>query len=633
MKPMHPTFPSKTDPSFPIWFSRSSDLTYARQKLAEVSLLTQSNVSTTTQDGNTITSIISYLDANRVVSRIANDIECDRKDRIETLQKIYGTFKVTVRHDKGSRQYNVTKIPVIVSSQHGVEHAWTVRYHTNRVLLEEFLVNYKANLQLRRDTLHSLNNIKDQISSLTSTEKSLIIRVHRSQRDSLQNVRDLMRTSTSSYLNGLCLRPTFVWLVTSKRNGAHVHECDTYDAFIAWLKSEPTNYTFRQRELKRKGRVFELHQVPGYAVARQRAYGAGRNQLAYRVYNNGNDVFGSSAHVSTYDCPDYSISFPVHTQHGDFLRLAKYRRAAEIKKQKKPVTEARHVGLELEFFFPRIPTDKDSSTRAIERLANALTDAGLHKNVNVGTDGSIEDFDTSECTSAEIRILAAEDQVDDVIKRTTKVLREFKARVNKSCGFHVHLDCRYGTGRNATEVFQRLYAAQPLLYAMVDPSRVGNEFCLPNKNKRWSPGRRAESRYHAINTEAYSKYNTIEVRLHQGTTNATKILNWVKILVSIADGKKFDRFPGRLHTIARQLGWSEELVKYIASRIKTFAAKTGEAPKFIETKKRVQKKAQNNATVLTSSTSAPAVGMSDPTPGATEYNPMNADAPERVMNY
>ncbi|MBR1732821.1 MAG: amidoligase family protein, partial [Alloprevotella sp.] len=40
-------------------------------------------------------------------------------------------------------------------------------------------------------------------------------------------------------------------------------------------------------------------------------------------------------------------------------------------------------------------------------------------------------------------------------------------------------------------------------------------------------------RYHSVNPIAYSAHGTIEFRQHQGTTNFTKIKNWVSFLAKL----------------------------------------------------------------------------------------------------
>ena len=41
---------------------------------------------------------------------------------------------------------------------------------------------------------------------------------------------------------------------------------------------------------------------------------------------------------------------------------------------------------------------------------------------------------------------------------------------------------------------------------------------------------RIGNRYHKVNLEAYSRHKTVEFRQHSGTTNFTKMRNWVLFL-------------------------------------------------------------------------------------------------------
>jgi hypothetical protein len=69
--------------------------------------------------------------------------------------------------------------------------------------------------------------------------------------------------------------------------------------------------------------------------------------------------------------------------------------------------------------------------------------------------------------------------------------------------------------------------------------------------------------------EAFSKFKTIEVRLHSGTINFVKIKNWVNILYSVARSSHVMAEP-TLESFAAKLGWSASLVAYIVGRIRKF---------------------------------------------------------------
>ena len=226
---------------------------------------------------------------------------------------------------------------------------------------------------------------------------------------------------------------------------------------------------------------------------------------------------------------------------------------------KQPQDKENYVGIELEFYAP-IEQDK---------LATLLTKARLGKYLHLKDDGSIEipdkyeapvygDIQCSSCKeswgaeefnycgrcgtelnkksfhySHELCVLVKQSQVARVLPRVTKILNDVKAKTNSSCGLHVHLDMR---NRDPNLAFANLVVAQPLLYNLVKADRKKNEFC-----QKVSPGQTFSSmsnqyeRYHSINARAYSKFKTLEVRLHHGSVNDKEILNWTKLLTTVAE--------------------------------------------------------------------------------------------------
>jgi hypothetical protein len=246
----------------------------------------------------------------------------------------------------------------------------------------------------------------------------------------------------------------------------------------------------------------------------------------------------------------------------------------------------RAVGVEIEFIMPTHkldvqpcgecgyceddrPDDCENTSyfKAARDLFTSLCTKYKIKGVNIGEDGSINVDDSSEDVGLEARILTTIDDLSN-LEAFCKVLSEVGASVNASCGLHVHLDMRDYDRRPAT-VVSRLEAALPLLRAMVPKSRVTNEYCSNDVGSKANGSGRGD-RYSAINdADAFSKFKTIEVRLHSGTVNYTKISNWIRILYSIA------RTEGRLteHSIeayASKLNWSASLVAYIVARITKF---------------------------------------------------------------
>jgi len=60
------------------------------------------------------------------------------------------------------------------------------------------------------------------------------------------------------------------------------------------------------------------------------------------------------------------------------------------------------------------------------------------------------------------------------------------------------------------------------LREFVPASRRGNQYC--------DFGISIRDRYKAVNVCAFNKHSTIEIRLHSGTTDYTKIISWIRLL-------------------------------------------------------------------------------------------------------
>ncbi len=148
----------------------------------------------------------------------------------------------------------------------------------------------------------------------------------------------------------------------------------------------------------------------------------------------------------------------------------------------------------------------------------------------------------SNAQFAEIRIFSKN---VESLGRTIDILnKQLDLRVNASCGLHVHLDLR---GKARYTYSRKLRASLPLLCRIVSPSRLTNTYCAVNpypesrgttqfdqdqiRQVRWVGSfRRRAARYRALNMGSFGRHGTLEVRLHQGTVDREKIVNWVRLL-------------------------------------------------------------------------------------------------------
>lgn len=288
-----------------------------------------------------------------------------------------------------------------------------------------------------------------------------------------------------------------------------------------------------------------------------------KEEILSTVRHQRNKLKTVNSQNKTYTCNDgfrlnYTLSGRCHVKNGEIIEMAGRLSAREVYKEKKPSKDHRYIGIELEFFCNKVKED----------LGKMLFDAKLHKYVHLKSDGSIQ-ISKSGYHAHELAILVKESEHESVVKKIIDVLSKTDATVNKSCGMHVHIDMR---DRNRDLVFSNLVSAQPILYAMNPKSRLENNYCKKTKTKVFDS---SMDRYHGINPNAYSKYGTIEVRIHSGTVDAEKINNWVKLLVTIANkSDEVKRASRTFKGFIKQYNIDETLSQYISNRMAKFAGET-----------------------------------------------------------
>lgn len=228
-----------------------------------------------------------------------------------------------------------------------------------------------------------------------------------------------------------------------------------------------------------------------------------------------------------------------------------------LEKFKKPKNDdtARYVGVEIECILP-----EDADMKALIPFG---------KWVSVCGDGSIEHDDGE--MDKEIRVCVKREEVREVLPNLLKTLDYMGARVNKSCGLHVHIDQRQAIDPALN--FQKLVRSLGLLYQVIPPSRKTNTYCKRNRHGQFDVAAR-RSRYRAINASAYYKHKTLEVRLFGGTLDATKIINWIEVLHAIVDGAAINRCPKNFDTARKHWNLSDENLAWLKAR----QAKFGSVP-------------------------------------------------------
>ncbi len=118
-------------------------------------------------------------------------------------------------------------------------------------------------------------------------------------------------------------------------------------------------------------------------------------------------------------------------------------------------------------------------------------------------------------------------------------------RVDRSCGYHLHIDMRDDSGMDSPTRFlvaAAYLAVEDQFFAKVAQSRRDNHYCY-----RWDTRflnefmeaaryrdnfydtARMQDRYNWLNIRAFVDHGSFENRLHQGTWNFRKVRDWISL--------------------------------------------------------------------------------------------------------
>lgn len=152
----------------------------------------------------------------------------------------------------------------------------------------------------------------------------------------------------------------------------------------------------------------------------------------------------------------------------------------------------------------------------------------------------------------------------DKLYKVCKILNKAGATVDSSCGLHVHIDQGLQTREESLAIGRQFGKFLPILGKLVPASRRNNRFCALAVSEV-----RGE-RYFAVNMTSLTKHKTIEIRLHSGTTDASKIQNWVTLLQAIVNGPRVTHKIETFQGLIDSLKLNAELVEYFDRRFSKF---------------------------------------------------------------
>lgn len=169
--------------------------------------------------------------------------------------------------------------------------------------------------------------------------------------------------------------------------------------------------------------------------------------------------------------------------------------------------------------------------------------AGCHVDINrfkLVPDGSIQGYNPAECVTP---ALDGNTNGFAQLKACCDALNLSGAQANYSCGLHVHIGAAGMTGEQYVNVFKNYQRLEAVIDSFMARSRRGS-------NCQWAHSLRGHDfnnchnvddvvlefngdRYQKVNPCSYGRHKTIEFRQHQGSTNYTKIKNWVNFCAKL----------------------------------------------------------------------------------------------------
>jgi hypothetical protein len=202
-----------------------------------------------------------------------------------------------------------------------------------------------------------------------------------------------------------------------------------------------------------------------------------------------------------------------------------------------PTAFDRKFGVEIESF----GISKETLVRALRLTGLSCEVEGYNHTTRnhwkIVNDSSIGGEDAFELVSP---ILEGQDGLEQV-KKVSNVLVSLRAKVNKTCGLHIHFDAANLNLQNWKNLILNYANLEGVIDSMMPASRRANTYCQTMKiddlATKMNDAQTIDAavniftnRYRKINTQAYFRQKTVEFRQHSGTIESEKIINWILFL-------------------------------------------------------------------------------------------------------
>ncbi len=170
------------------------------------------------------------------------------------------------------------------------------------------------------------------------------------------------------------------------------------------------------------------------------------------------------------------------------------------------------------------------------------------------------------------------------LRTVSEVLVRLQVKINRTCGLHVHFDAEMMTLPTWKNLLFNYASLEDIIDTMMPQSRRGdvNTYCkslkIANLNTKLNAATTIQqvtaifpSRYHKVNTQAYSRHKTVEFRQHSGTIEAEKMVNWIIFLHNLVSFSENNKVENATFETFKNFN-NSEVVNFYHQRIQDLAA-------------------------------------------------------------
>lgn len=234
----------------------------------------------------------------------------------------------------------------------------------------------------------------------------------------------------------------------------------------------------------------------------------------------------------------------IHDRWADILRNNRYRTRQDLERIKQEKMSGTFGNLKRVSLRPDEKYFKYENAIGVEIeciSSEMIDEKRIPFYVRAGSDGSVNSEENYP-VEHEYRFLSPRDKLEKRLHTFCQFLRESDHKVNKSCGLHVHFDFRHKTYEEVRKIAMRTDKWLQSLKELVPLSRRENaEYC--------KFGVCRHDRYRAVNLSSHGRYKTLEIRLHSGTIDYTKMINWIRLIEVLFQTKRAPKKINKENTL------------------------------------------------------------------------------------